>query len=128
MALLAGSSDICDHEGCFGLYNLNLVLFNKAWFIVKKKKTKNKKLYIYIMGDLVTCPRYLYATFRKKKSLNSFRSWRKRLLLRQPIKACHDIVWLILGIHLSLLSQIHTSSSSSSSSSSLDFLFLRSLC
>ena len=50
---------------------MNLVLFNKAWFIVKKKKKKkqNKKLYIYIyiMGDLVTCPRYLYATFRKKK-------------------------------------------------------------
>ena len=42
MALLAGSSDICDHEGCFGLYNLNLVLFNKAWFIEKKI------LYIYI--------------------------------------------------------------------------------
>ena len=70
MALLAGSSDICDHEGCFGLYNLNLVLFNKAWFIVKKKKKQNKTkiyIYIYIMGDLVTCPRYLYATFRKKK-------------------------------------------------------------
>ena len=49
MALLAGSSDICDHEGCFGLYNLNLVLFNKAWFIVKKKKKQNKtKNYIYI--------------------------------------------------------------------------------
>ena len=45
------------------MYNLNLVLFNKAWFIVKKKKKK----VIYIMGDLVTCPRYLYATFRKKK-------------------------------------------------------------
>ena len=42
VALLAGSSDICDHEGCFGLYNLNLVLFNKAWFIEKKI------LYIYI--------------------------------------------------------------------------------
>ena len=38
------------------MYNLNLVLFNKAWFIV-----------IYIMGDLVTSPRYLYATFRRKK-------------------------------------------------------------
>ena len=48
MALLAGSSDICDHEGCFGLYNLNLVLFNKAWFIVKKKKNKKQKIiYIY---------------------------------------------------------------------------------
>ena len=40
---LTGSFDICDHEGCFGLYNFNLVLFNKAWFIVKKKY-----IYIYI--------------------------------------------------------------------------------
>ena len=64
MALLAGSSDICDHEGCFGLYNLNLVLFNKAWFIVKYIYIY---IYVYIMGDLVTSPRYLYATFRRKK-------------------------------------------------------------
>ena len=43
------------------MYNFNFVIFNKDWFIVKKKKI------IYIMGDLVTCPRYLFATLRKKK-------------------------------------------------------------
>ena len=47
------------------MYNFNFVIFNKDWFIVKK----NIYIYIYryIMGDLVTCPRYLFATLRKKK-------------------------------------------------------------
>ena len=38
--LTGGSSDIRDHEWCFGLYNLNIVFFNKAWYIVKKLKNK----------------------------------------------------------------------------------------
>ena len=32
---------ICDHNGCSGLYGLRLALFNKAWFLKKKKINNN---------------------------------------------------------------------------------------
>ena len=37
------------------------------------------------------------------KSLNSVRNWHKILLLCQPMKICHIVIWLIFMFHLSPL-------------------------